>query len=70
MIEVLITVDTELSSAPGEITAEAVRENMRRGIYGATAKGEFGLRHQLEVLNRHGLKAVFFVEALFASACG
>ena len=69
-MDVLITVDTELSSGGGETTAGAVRENMRRAIYGVTAKGEFGLRHQLEVLNRHGLKAVFFVEALFASACG
>jgi hypothetical protein len=40
---------------------------MQKDIYGVTTRGEFGLRFQLDLLNSFGLKAVFFVESLFAS---
>src|SRR5699024_8403875 len=39
------------------------RTNLNSSIYG-TPSGEYGLPFQLETLQRHGLQAVFFVEAL------
>jgi len=41
-----------------------------RDIYGVTGMGEFGLRYQLDVLDRFSLKGVFFIESLFASEVG
>lgn len=76
MLDVFITVDTELwpsdpdfSEWPRRDQLDLARE-MRRDIYGVTAEGEFGLRFQLDLLHRHGLKAVFLTEALFASVVG
>src|SRR6188474_2150063 len=70
MLNVFITVDTEVSSLqaayhPGELAGAMSRE-----IFGATERGEFGLRYQIEVLNAHRLKAVFLVDALFADVAG
>lgn len=41
-----------------------------RYIYGRSASGEFGLPKTIEILNRHGLTGVFFVEPLFAARFG
>lgn len=41
-----------------------------RYVYGRSAAGDFALPHALEVLTRHGLPAVFFVEPLFAGRFG
>lgn len=41
-----------------------------RYVYGRSAKGEYALPRTLEVLARHGLKGVFFVEPLFAARFG
>lgn len=70
MLNVFITVDTEMWLV--DEFSESWREDhleaeMSSDIYGRTSRGEFGLRYQLDVLNRYGLKAVFFVEAMFAS---
>src|SRR5262249_11015926 len=74
---VLPTVDTEVwpfrpgwpnvRLAPGERDLACQYE---RCILGATDRGEFGLRYQLDLLNRHGLRATFFVEPLHAAAVG
>ena len=69
MLDVLITVDTEVW--PNSPTwRQSIRDDMKRFVYGSTQKGDFGLRFQLEMLDSHGLKAVFFVESLFASVVG
>ena len=39
-------------------------------INGKTRNGSFGVPYQIDVLNSFGLKAVFLVESLFASAVG
>ena len=41
-----------------------------RYVYGKSSKGEYALPMTLEILNRHGLKGVFFVEPLFAARFG
>ena len=70
MLNVLITVDTEVYPLLPGWRGENLRRDIQRDIYGETTKGNFGISYQLEVLNRHGIKAVFFIESLFALAVG
>jgi hypothetical protein len=65
MLNVFYTVDTEVW--PGEAPLEAA---LQRDIDGATPQGRYGVGYQMDVLDAHGLKGVFFVEALFACAVG
>jgi hypothetical protein len=67
---VFITVDTEVWPHSSDWRATDLASDMERDIYGVTPQGEYGLRYQLDVLDAFGLKAVFFVESLFASAVG
>jgi len=39
-------------------------------ILGETAEGEFGIRHQMRMLDTYGLKATFFQEVLFSDIAG
>lgn len=41
-----------------------------RYVYGRSKHGEYALPATLEILNRHGLRGVFFVEPLFAARFG
>jgi hypothetical protein len=41
-----------------------------RYVYGRSSQGQFALPATLEILQRHGLSAVFFVEPLFAARFG
>lgn len=41
-----------------------------RYVYGRSSKGDYALPKTLEILDRHGLKGVFFVEPLFAARFG
>ncbi|MDH3715228.1 MAG: hypothetical protein OET44_15440 [Gammaproteobacteria bacterium] len=59
----LITVDVELSPGFHERHPDDLSTNIRSAYYG-DRQGRWGLRDQLQTLQRHGLKAVFFVEAL------
>ena len=68
--QVFITVDTEVWPRSDNWRETRMAADMDRDIYGVTSWGEYGLRYQLEVLNRFGLTATFFVESLFASAIG
>ena len=68
--DVFITVDTEMSPRSDDWRATALAADMDRDIYGVTSDGEYGLRYQLDFLDRFDLKATFFVESLFASAVG
>jgi peptidoglycan/xylan/chitin deacetylase (PgdA/CDA1 family) len=70
MLNVLITVDTEVYPLLPGWRADNLNRDIRRDVYGETSKGHFGISYQLDVLNQHGLKAVFFVESLFALAVG
>jgi hypothetical protein len=70
MLNVFITVDVELRIGRATLTPSGLAEAMRAGIYGRTPEGDFGLPFKLRTLNSHGLKGVFFVESLSASALG
>ncbi|MGC2332867.1 MAG: hypothetical protein WA581_15550 [Candidatus Acidiferrales bacterium] len=68
MLNVFLTIDTEVYPLTPNWREMRLRADVDRDIYGVTQDGEFGLRYQLDVLRKHNLKAVFFVEPLFASA--
>jgi hypothetical protein len=69
-LQVLITVDTEAWPYREGWRDEQLAGDIQRDVYGATPEGEFGLEFQCGMLRDHGLKAVFFVETLFASVVG
>lgn len=69
MTALLITVDTELSSSLHQ-RGISLDDNIRRSIW-AEAQGEvFGVGWQMDLLDRHGLKGVFFLDPLPALAHG
>ncbi len=70
MVNVFITVDTEVWPFTPDWRETCLDADMRRDIYGETASGDFGVPYQLEILHQYGLKAVFLVEALFACEVG
>ena len=45
-------------------------QHFERYVFGRSAHGDYALPKTLEILNRHGLKGVFFVEPLFAARFG
>ena len=69
-LNVFITVDTEVWPRTPGWRESGLKKDMLRDIYGATTAGEYGLPYQMDVLDAHGLKAVFFVESLSACAAG
>jgi hypothetical protein len=70
MLDVFITIDTEAWPRDPDWRATAMRRDIDVDIYGETSEGRFGIGYQMDVFEEHGLKAVFFVEALFACAVG
>lgn len=70
MLNVFISVDTEVSTYGSRWCPSRISEDIDRDIIGVTTHGEFGVPYQIDVLNRHGLKAGFFVEALFGCVVG
>jgi peptidoglycan/xylan/chitin deacetylase (PgdA/CDA1 family) len=69
-VKVFITVDTEAWPLMSGSFTNGFDKDIERDIYGMTDQGEFGIRYQMDVLNQHGLKAIFFVEALFSEVVG
>lgn len=71
MARVFITIDTEYSSGlyAGPDAASRV-ENYGRSIGCITPEGPAGISHKLELLNRYGQKAVFFVDPMPALVWG
>ena len=69
-LSVYITVDTEVWPRFSNWRSSGLRDDIRRDIYGETPEGDFGIPFQTRLLNEHGLKAVFFVESLFACTVG
>jgi len=71
MTRVFITIDTEYSSGlytgPGRAD---LAENYSRSIACITPDGPAGITHKLDLLNQHGLKAVFFVDPMPALVWG
>lgn len=70
MLDVFITIDTEVYPLFPDWKKDNLERDIDRDIYARTADGEYGLKYQIDVMNRYGIKAVFFIEGLFASAVG
>lgn len=71
MTTVYFTIDTEYEfgfAARHGLAARA--ENFDRSIRGVTPSGEAGVFYQMDVFDRHGLKAVFFVDPMPALVWG
>jgi len=69
-LEVMITVDVEAWPRCKDWKRDSLAGDLARDIYGATPGGDFGIEYQVALLKRHGLKGVFFVEALMACEIG
>lgn len=70
MLNVFYTVDVEIWCDGWNDLDVRFADSFRRYIHGSTASGEFGIPYQLELLEAHGLRGVFFVEPLFAGRFG
>lgn len=72
MTSLYLTIDTEYSSGHFAKAGKATRaENFARSIAGRTSTGdEAGIFYLMEVLDRHRLKAVFFVDPMPALVWG
>src|SRR5687767_12659984 len=70
MLNVLYTVDTEVWPRTDDWRETGMVRELDCDIRGRTAKGDFGVGYQIDVLKSHGLRGVFLVEALFAGAVG
>ena len=69
MTDVLVTIDTELSAALHQRGMSA-RENIENSIGGSVPGGRFGVGWQMDQLDEHGLKGVFFVDPMPALVYG
>ena len=68
---VYITIDTEYSSGLAHDLSEAGRrDNFARSIACVTHDGSAGVSHKLEMFERYGVKAVFFVDPMPALIWG
>lgn len=70
MLKVFITVDVEIWCDGWENIDKKFPDAFRHYIYGKTNNGDYGLPFQLKMLQDRNLKAVFFVEPLFAARFG
>ena len=69
MTALLITVDTELSALLQQ-RGLSLDENLRRSIHAETGGRACGIGWQMDVLDRHGLTGVFFLDPLPALVHG
>ena len=77
MLNVFLTIDTEIWPHSQGWPVKALpsdksdfTEEISSYIYGTTPKGDFGLPYQIKKFKEHGLKANYFVEALFSNRVG
>lgn len=70
MLDVFFTVDVEIWCQGWSDLDRQFPAAFKRYVYGSTPQGDFGLPYKMDVLNRHGLKGVFFIEPLFALRFG
>ncbi|NWK98517.1 hypothetical protein DM806_23195 [Sphingobium lactosutens] len=69
MTALLITIDTELSSSLHQRGA-SLEENLRRSIWAEAQGQKVGIGWQMDRLDRHGLKGVFFLDPMPALVHG
>lgn len=71
MTAVYITIDTEYSAGLAVQLGEHAREEVfDRSILCRTPDGDVGIVHQMEVMDDHGIKGVFFVDPMPALVWG
>lgn len=71
MLRFYLTIDTEYSADHFRRYGRAgLEDNHARAIMGRTSTGDFGIVHQMRVLDDHGLKACFFVDPMPALVAG
>lgn len=69
-MKVYLTFDIEVWCDGWEGLDERFPASFERYVYGRSKRGQYALPKTLEILDRHGLKGVFFVEPLFAGRFG
>lgn len=69
MTAVLFTIDTELSSGLHEAGVSA-EENHACSITGTTPAGDFGIHWQMDQMEAHGVRGVYFVDPMPALVFG
>lgn len=70
MLNVFFTVDVEVWCKGWNDLDAQFPQAFQSYIYGTTAKGQFGLPFQMNLLSEHGLRGVFFIEPLFSLRFG
>lgn len=69
-MNVFLTFDIEVWCNGWDDLDRSFPASFERYVYGHSTHGDFALPQTLAILNRHGLKGVFFVEPLFATRFG
>lgn len=70
-MNVYLTIDTEMATGLYRaLGKDSVREVFDRSIRGKTTTRDVGVGYQMDVLDRYGLKAVFFVDPMPAMVFG
>lgn len=69
-MNVFLTFDIELWCNGWSDLDRAFPSSFERYVYGHSTHGAYALPQTLSILNRHGLKGIFFVEPLFATRFG
>lgn len=69
-MNVLLTFDIEVWCNSWATLEQDFPASFDRYVFGRSDKGHFALPKTLEILDRHGLRGVFFVEPLFAARFG
>lgn len=69
-MNVYLTFDVEIWCGGWGNLDSAFPASFERYVYGRSPDGDYALPKTLEILNRYGLKGVFFVEPLFAGRFG
>ncbi len=69
-VNVFLTVDTEFWPHTSDWRENGLAQDIDRDIHGRTKEGDFGIGYQIDILEKHNLKAVFLVEALSPCVTG
>jgi hypothetical protein len=69
-MNVFLTFDIEVWCDGWDHLDTAFPGSFERYVYGRSRHGDYALPETLGILNRHGLKGIFFVEPLFATRFG
>ncbi len=69
-VKIYLTFDVEVWCGGWKDLDARFPSHFERYVYGRSRKGEYALPKTLDILDRHGLKGVFFVEPLFAARFG